>query len=544
MSLAVQLDAITLRQWTGRSQTLVRDVVLDIPDGTTLGIVGESGSGKSLTALALMGLLPAGMRASGRILLDGTDLLQLPATAMRRVRGARMGMIFQEPMTALNPSMRIGAQIAEGLLAHRHISRSEAQREALRLLERVQLPRARARINDYPHQLSGGQRQRVGIAIALAPGPKLLIADEPTTALDVLVQAEVLQLLGGLIRDLHMSLLLISHDLGVIASICEQTLVMRDGAPVESGPTGQVLRKPRAPYTRELIAAVPRRDESRVAPGQDGSEAPVLAVRNLVREYRTGTGRLLARAVDDVSFDVGRGEIFGIVGESGCGKSTLSRVIMALDKPTSGQVLFEGTDLFAVPPRALQRLRTGFQMIFQDPRGSLNPRHRVARIITEPLHLDRNAPRGSALDDMVVQALTDVGLSPDDARKLPHQFSGGQRQRIAIARALICRPRLVIADEPTSALDLPVQGQILDLLRSLRDRYGVAFLFISHSLAVVEAIADRVSVMYRGRFVETGAPAQVLRAPEHAYSKQLIGAELRADQPRRYGVAQALPSHS
>ena len=535
MSLSVQLDAITLSQWRG-TRTLVRDVAFDVPGATTLGIIGESGSGKSLTALAIMGLLPAGMRASGRIMLGDTNLLQLSPAAMRGVRGARLGMIFQEPMTALNPSMRIGDQVAEGLLAHQDISRGAARQEALRLLDRVQMPQARTRIDDYPHQLSGGQRQRVGIAIALAPGPELLIADEPTTALDVLVQAEVLQLLGELIRDLDMSLLLISHDLGVIASICERTLVMRNGAPVESGATEHVLRRPEKAYTRALIAAVPRRDESQSATEPDAGETPVLAVRNLVREYRSSTGRLLARAVDDVSFDIGRGQIFGIVGESGCGKSTLSRVIMALDKPTSGQVLFGGADLFAQPARMLQRMRLGFQMIFQDPRGSLDPRHRVRRIITEPLYLDPDAPTGSALDDLVAEALTDVGLSPDDARKLPHQFSGGQRQRVAIARALICRPRLVIADEPTSALDLSVQGQVLDLLRGLRERHGVAFLFISHSLAVVEAIADRVSVMYQGQFVETGAPTQVLRAPEHEYSQRLMGAELRADQPRRYGV--------
>lgn len=543
MSLSVQLDAITLTPWTGTKRVLVRDVAFDLPKGTTLGIVGESGSGKSLTALAITGLLPVGMRASGRVLLDGTDLLQLSPAAMRAVRGARVGMIFQEPMTALNPAMRIGDQIAEGLLAHRDVSRGEARREALRLLERVRMPRARTRINDYPHQLSGGQRQRVGIAMALAPGPRLLIADEPTTALDVLVQAEVLELLGELIRDLDMALLLISHDLGVIASVCEQTLVMRAGTSVESGATVQVLQRPGQAYTRELIAAMPRR---KADPGEVtlAAEAPpVLAVRHLVREYRTLTGQSLVRAVDDVSFEIGRGEIFGIVGESGCGKSTLSRVVMALDQPTGGQVLFEGQDLFAQSARQLRRLRLGFQMIFQDPRGSLDPRHRVARIVAEPLSLDPQAPRGRALADRVAEALTDVGLSPDDARKLPHQFSGGQRQRIAIARALICRPRLVIADEPTSALDLSVQGQVLDLLRSLRDRYGVAFLFISHSLAVVEAIADRVSVMYRGRFVETGQATQVLRTPEHEYSRRLIDAELRMDQPRRYGLPRTPINH-
>jgi ABC-type microcin C transport system duplicated ATPase subunit YejF len=535
MTLSVRLDAITPARWGSAPSMLVRDVAFDVADGNTMGIVGESGSGKSLTALAIMGLLPAGMKAAGRVELDGTDVLALAPPAMRRVRGARIGMIFQEPMTALNPAMRIGDQIAEGLLAHKAIGRTEARREALWLLERVRMPDAARRIDDYPHQLSGGQRQRVGIAIALAPGPSLLIADEPTTALDVLVQAEVLALLGELIRELRMSLLLISHDLGVIASICERTLVMRHGRSVEQGATRQVLRAPSADYTRQLIAAVPRRIESSAAAGA-GSEPPVLEVRHLVREYRFMSGQVATRAVDDVSFAIARGEIYGVVGESGSGKTTLSRVVMGLDRPTAGQVLYQGQDLFARSASELRVMRLGFQMIFQDPRGSLDPRQRVGKIITEPLYLDRNAPKGAALKELVAQALVDVGLHPDDARKYPHQFSGGQRQRIAIARALICKPRLVVADEPTSALDLPVQAQVLDLLRSLRDQYGIAFLFISHSLSVVGALADQVSVMWRGRFDESGAPARVMRQPEHDYSRRLMGAELRVDGPRRYGV--------
>jgi peptide/nickel transport system ATP-binding protein len=545
MKLSVALESIAVSRGDGSKRTLVEDVAFDIPQGTTLGIVGESGSGKSLTSLAIMGLLPAGLEASGRIDLDGADLLRLSASSMRKMRGGRMGMIFQEPMTALNPAMRIGDQIAEGIVAHKDVSYSEARAEALRLLDRVRMPHAKRRIDSFPYELSGGQRQRVGIAIAVAPGPSLLIADEPTTALDVTVQAEVLALLGDLIADLKMSLLMISHDLGVIASICERTMVMRSGRRIEQGETQVVLRQPREEYTRRLIASMPHRDKvvqrSRAAPL---AEPPVLEVRNLEREYRSLTGQVLTKAVDGVSFQIKRGTIFGVVGESGCGKSTLSRIVMGLDRPTGGEVLFDGENLFAKSPRDLRLARRGFQMVFQDPQGSLDPRQKVAGIIAEPLYLDPGAPRGRELEALIAEALTSVGLKPDDARKYPHQFSGGQRQRIAIARALICRPKLVVADEPVSALDLSVQAQVLDLIRELRDRDGIAFLFISHSLAVVESISDEVGVMNRGRFVETGNARDVFLNPQDPYTQKLIEAEPRIDQPRRYGlpVSQHAPS--
>lgn len=541
MKLSVALDSIVHSQWDGTRRTLVENIAFEIPQGTTMGVVGESGSGKSLTSLAIMGLLPPGMTAAGRIELDGADILQLSPVQMRKIRGARIGMIFQEPMTALNPAMRIGDQIAEGLLAHKPMSRSEARAEALRLLERVHIPDARRRIDSFPHEMSGGQRQRVGIAIALAPGPSLLIADEPTTALDVTVQAEVLALLGELISDLKMSLLMISHDLGVISSICERTLVMQSGRHIESGATQQVLRNPAKDYTRRLISAIPRRedDDARRLPVAQRDETPVLEVQNLSREYRSLSGQVLSRAVNDLSFSVRRGTIFGIVGESGCGKSTLSRIIMGLDRPTSGRVLFDGEDLFAKKPHELRLARRGFQMVFQDPRGSLDPRQNVSRIIAEPLYLDPHAPKGKEREAMIAEALTDVGLHPDDAKKYPHQFSGGQRQRIAIARALICKPKLVVADEPVSALDLSVQAQVLELIRELRDKQGISFLFISHSLAVVESISDDIGVMHRGQFVETGKARAVFADPTHPYTRTLIAAEPRIDQPRRYGVVSA-----
>jgi peptide/nickel transport system ATP-binding protein len=556
LTIEVDISAIRLNRPRQQPATLVENVSFTIPTGATLGIVGESGSGKSLMALAILGLLPREISAEGRVVLDGVDLMRLSEHQLQHVRGAKIGMIFQEPMTALNPAMRVGAQIAEGLLRHKPIGRAEARAEALRLLERVRIPDARRRIDAYPHELSGGQRQRVGIAIALAPGPGLLIADEPTTALDVTVQAEVLDLLGELIAELSMSLLIISHDLGVIASISERTLVMNAGKCMEEGETERVLRRPMHPYTQKLIAALPRPAKDK-APNLAVAASPIetsallprakpldgsflVEVRDVESHYGRRADQSLTKAVDGVSFAIAPGTIFGIVGESGCGKSTLARVVMGLNRPTRGQVLFEGEDIFAKSRSELLRLRRGFQMVFQDPRGSLDPRQSVGRIVAEPLFLDPDAPRGKARKDLIEETLASVGLQPSDADRRPHEFSGGQRQRIAIARAIIGRPKLIVADEPVSALDVSVQAQVLNLIMDLRDRYGLAFLFISHSMAVVEMISDRVGVMYRGNFVETGPAHEVFNRPVHAYTKKLINAEPRIDQPRKHG--RAVPS--
>jgi peptide/nickel transport system ATP-binding protein len=543
LTIEVDIGAIRLNRPRQQPATLVENVSFTIPKGATLGIVGESGSGKSLMALAILGLLPKEIRAEGRVVLDGVDLMRLSEHQLQHVRGAKIGMIFQEPMTALNPAMRVGAQIAEGLLRHKPIGGAEARAEALRLLERVRIPDARRRIDAYPHELSGGQRQRVGIAIALAPGPGLLIADEPTTALDVTVQAEVLDLLGELIAELSMSLLIISHDLGVIASISERTLVMNAGKCMEQGETERVLRRPMHPYTQKLIAALPRPAKETsvlLPPAKLLDRSFLVEVRDVESHYGRRADQTLTKAVDGVSFAIAPGTIFGIVGESGCGKSTLARVVMGLNRPTRGHVLFEGEDIFAKSRSELLRLRRGFQMVFQDPRGSLDPRQSVGRIVAEPLFLDPDAPRGKARKDLIEETLASVGLQPSDADRRPHEFSGGQRQRIAIARAIIGRPKLIVADEPVSALDVSVQAQVLNLIMDLRDRYGLAFLFISHSLAVVEMISDRVGVMYRGNFVETGPAHEVFNRPVHAYTKKLIDAEPRIDQPRKHG--RAVPS--
>ncbi len=548
MTLKVDISSIRLNAWRQPTRTLVKPVSFELAQGGTLGVVGESGSGKSLISLAMLGLLPSRIKAEGRVLLDGENLLEMTERELQRVRGAKIGMIFQEPMSALNPSMRIGDQIIEGILRHQTMSYTAARERALQLLERVGIPDARNRLDAFPHEMSGGQRQRVGIAIAIAPGPKVLIADEPTTALDVTVQAEVLKLLGELVAEMGMSLLMISHDLGVIASICERCLVLNRGEFVEEGLTPAVLLEPAQEYTKRLIAAQPRLEETLNTPAQPTTKKngspyqALLEVAALEREYTDRHGRVVMKAVDGISFRQEAGTIHGIVGESGCGKSTLARIVMGLDKPTSGDVMFEGEDIFSVRPRELLRLRRQFQMIFQDPQGSLDPRQTISQIVAEPLYLDPDAPRGRDRARLVSETLQSVGLRSEDAQRYPHEFSGGQRQRIAIARAVIGRPKLIVADEPVSALDLSVQAQVLRLIMDLRDRLGVSFLFISHSLAVIETISDQVGVMYRGKFVETGAAKDVFHRPQHEYTRKLLAAEPRIDQGLRYGIRPKLLS--
>ena len=502
---------------------ILHGIDLSLDPGKVLGIIGESGSGKSMTALSIMQLLPQGSINSGTINLDGADLLQKSERELCAVRGRDIGMVFQEPMTALDPLKTIGDQVAETIWVHGRMNRRDAFGEADRVLERVGLPRDRFPRTRFPHELSGGQRQRVVIASAIALKPKLLIADEPTTALDVTTQARILELLRRLVAEDGMGMIFITHDLAVVAGLADHVAVMRHGEVVESGPTREVFRDLKHPYTRQLFEAsshIPPRDPS--LPGG----VPVLTVEGLVRDYRIPPRHLFApagafRAVDSVSLRVERGENVGLVGESGSGKSTLARAIMALEPAQAGTIHIDGIPLDGRDLKTRRKL----QVVFQDPYGSFDPRQRVDTLITEPFHLlGSDAPRGEDRRRRIDTALTDVGLSPADAEKYIHEFSGGQRQRIAIARALIIEPSLIILDEAVSALDVSIRAQILDLLAELSDRLAISYLFISHDLSVVRSITDRVLVMKAGRIVESGPTAEVFANPQHPYTRELIAA--------------------
>ncbi len=500
---------------------ILKDVSFDIAQGQIFGLVGESGSGKSMTALALMQLLPQGFTASGQVMVDGTDVLSLSEAEMCALRGNEIGMIFQEPMTALNPVQTIGDQVAETLLIHGKADKSKAAKIARRMLNRVGLPEDKFPASRYPHELSGGQRQRVCIAMAIALRPKLLIADEPTTALDVTTQAQILELLQELVAEEDMSLLLITHDLAVVAGMADYVAVMRKGEIVEQGETEHLFKTMSHPYTRQLFEASSHQPDH----GAETQGTPILEVKNAIREYAAPRTKLFHRpppfrAVDNVSFTLKRGESLGLVGESGCGKSTLTRAILGLDALQGGEIRLSGEPVLA-GQHMPTHLRQKVQVVFQDPYGSFNPRHKVLQLVMEPFHL--TTPPDNAREH-VAEALETVGMPADAMERYIHEFSGGQRQRIAIARALVLHPDLIVLDEAVSALDVSIRAQILDLLADLQKRLGLSYLFISHDLTVVQAITDRVLVMQRGKIVETGATEQVFTSPTHPYTKQLLDA--------------------
>ena len=533
---------------------ILKDVDLSIAAGEVMGLVGESGSGKSMTALAVMRLLPQAARASGRILFDGADLLAATEDRMNALRGDDIGMVFQEPMTALNPLKTIGEQVAEGIRWHTRANRADAEAQARRMLDRVGLPAERFPLTRYPHELSGGQRQRVVIAIACALKPKLLIADEPTTALDVVLQAQILELLRDLVDENRMGLLLISHDLAVVTEMADRITILRGGEVMEAGDTAQTLSAQEHPYTRQLAQAsmhVPERPKrSPPSPLRGGSiseadrgggrgdvrdsprtehSGPLLSVQNITRDYPGRRTSLFhkpspTRAVDDVSFSLGEGQSVALVGRSGCGKSTLARMILALDEPTSGTIAFRSETITGRDQASLRSARRDMQVVFQDPYGSFDPRRTVEWLVAEPLHLLDRKPGNAERRELVSQALHEVGLKPADMHKYPHEFSGGQRQRISIARAIITRPKLVVADEPVSALDVSIRAQVLDLFADLNQKLGVAYLFITHDLTVARAITDDVMVMHEGRIVEAGRTAEILSHPQSDAAKALVDA--------------------
>ena len=503
---------------------ILKDVSLSIAPGEIHAVTGESGSGKSMTAFTVMQLLPNGARATGQVMLDHIDILQASEAQMCTLRGNDIGMVFQEPMTALNPVKTIGDQVAETILIHKALPPAEARARARSVLDRVGLPADRFALSRYPHELSGGQRQRVVIAMAIALRPKLLIADEPTTALDVTTQAQILDLLKGLVAEEGMGMLMITHDLAVVADMAHHITVMRKGEVVESAPTAQLLAHMQHDYTRMLFAASTHQVDLPAKP----APRPLLELRNVSRDYRLPRTHLFStpgqfRAVNNVTFTIDKGERLGLVGESGCGKSTLTRAILGLEQVQHGEIRLDGEPVFS-GHRPNLAVRRKMQVVFQDPFGSFNPRHRVDRLITEPFHLLDNPPRGAEREAAIAEALTAVGLTASDARKYIHEFSGGQRQRIAIARALIIRPELILFDEAVSALDVSVRAQILDLLADLCRQYDLTYLFISHDLSVVRSVTDRVLVMKSGEIVEQGDTQSVFANPQHPYTRALIAA--------------------
>ncbi|VTU35293.1 dipeptide ABC transporter ATP-binding protein [Variovorax sp. RA8] len=565
----LEVDGLTVRFATSeRTVDAVRKLSFHVDRGETLAIVGESGSGKSVTSLALMRLVEYGgghilegrmrfRRRDGRVL----DLAKATDATMRGIRGADIAMIFQEPMTSLNPVFTASDQIAEAIAIHQGKDRAASRAEALRMLELVRIPEARSVLQRYPHQLSGGMRQRVMIAMALSCRPSLLIADEPTTALDVTIQAQILQLIRELQAEMHMGVVFITHDMGVVAEVADRVLVMYRGDKAEAGQSEQIFAAPQHPYTRALLSAVPQLGAMRGtelparfellqvdAAGVSVSDRspqdtvrydvpPILRVKNLVTRFdlKSGLfGRVTRRvhAVEGISFDLRAGETLALVGESGCGKSTTGRSLLRLVDSQGGEIEFKGRNVLALPQGELQALRRDIQFIFQDPFASLDPRLTVGFSIMEPLLVHRVA-KGAEAQARVRWLLEKVGLPADYAQRYPHEFSGGQRQRIAIARALALDPKVVVADESVSALDVSIQAQIVNLMLDLQRELGVAFLFISHDMAVVERISHRVAVMYLGQIVEMGPRRAIFENPQHAYTKRLMAAVPVADPTRR-----------
>jgi ABC-type glutathione transport system ATPase component len=506
----------------------VNNISYEINAGETVAIVGESGSGKSVSCYSLLGLIPTppGEITAGKAFFDGKDLFQCSKAELQKIRGNRIAMIFQDPMTSLNPYLNIGSQLIEALQNHSSISKKEAKLKAIDALTEVGISDAPQRLKQYPHEFSGGMRQRVMIAMALMTEPDLLIADEPTTALDVTIQAQIFELLSALQKKRNIAILFVTHDLAVVAQIADRVLVMNKGEIVEQGSTSDIFNNTQHDYTRKLLAAIP----SSAKPAEyvfNNKSEEILSIQNLTTQYSIGGGlfskKQMLNAVNNVSLNLHKGEILGLVGESGCGKSTLSKTILQLVKATSGSITLEGKELTTLNKQVLKNTRKDLQIIFQDPYSSLNPRMSVYDSLLEPLKLHSRLNKAE-LNQRIADLMQEVGLSPSDIRKYPHEFSGGQRQRIAIARALAVSPKVIIADEPVSALDVTIQAQIMQLLLGLVKKYQLSIIFVSHDLSVIRYLCDRTAVMNAGEIIELNTTEDIFNKPQHEYTKKLIRA--------------------
>ena len=514
---------------------LVNDLTFELFPGEILSIVGESGSGKSITAKSILGLLPKNFSVSGKIKYYERDLVPCHERVMIGIRGHKIGLIFQEPMTALNPVLSVGEQLTESLIISGKANFRVAYDLALEMLNRVGIPHPKDRMKQFPHEFSGGMRQRILIAMAMLLEPNILIADEPTTALDVTIQAQILDLLSELVEENKMSMILITHDMGVVAQTADRVLVMKEGKKVEEGPVEEIFANSKADYTNQLLASVPKLTSH--SPSQDFSpNFNLISIENLSKSFTKNTffsnKKLTVNALEDINLQIGYGEVVSLVGESGSGKSTLGRILLKLTNPDSGTIKFDGLNFLSNKSADLKKFRSTIQIIFQDPYSSLDPKRTIGYSISEPLIIQNRLSK-KVIDDKVFDLLKSVGLDPNSAKRYPHEFSGGQRQRIAIARAISTEPKVIVADEPTSALDVTVQAQILELLLKLKNEKKISFLFISHDLAVVQQVSDSVAVMCEGRILEKGSTSQVLQNPLNSYTRALIESVPIPDPTRR-----------
>ena len=528
-------DLVISTSIESKKVTLVDNLSFELLPSEILSIVGESGSGKSITAKSILGLLPKNFSVSGEIKYYEKNLIQTDEKAMLSVRGHEIGLVFQEPMTALNPVLSIGEQLTESMIISGKVNSKIAHELALEMLNRVGIPHPKERMEQFPHEFSGGMRQRILIAMMMLMEPNILIADEPTTALDVTIQAQILDLLSALVQEEKMSMILITHDMGVVAQTADRVLVMKDGKKIEDGKVEEIFVGSKENYTNQLLASVPRLTSNSKFK-EYFPDSNLISIENLSKSFLKNTflsnKKISVNALENISLQIGYGEVVSLVGESGSGKSTLGRILLKLSNPDKGTIRFDGLNFYSNKSTELKKFRSAIQIIFQDPYSSLDPKRTIGYSISEPLII-QNEYRAAEIQEKVRKLLTAVGIDPDSAKRYPHEFSGGQRQRIAIARAISTEPKIIVADEPTSALDVTVQAQILELLLKLKDEQNISFLFISHDLAVVQQVSDSVAVMCEGRILEKGSTSQVLQNPLNGYTKSLINSVPIPDPTKR-----------